>query len=226
MSYSGKLELKMEAQKLRSQGLSIKNIENKLGVSRSSVSIWVRKVKLSKEQINKLYADKKTGSLRGNYIASRNKIEKTKGLIEKSISDGRKEVGKLSLRDKFIAGIALYFAEGTKSSGNVSFSNSDPRAISFMADWFRKMCKVPEDKFRCYLYIHDDLDEQKAKKFWSNLIGVPLEQFKKSYIVKNNTGRLRKVKHIYGVLNLTISDANLSRKIAGWMLALLENNFK
>ncbi len=224
MSYSGKLELKLKARKLRSNGLSIKNIEKKLGVSRSSVSLWVRDVRLTKKQIKKLYADKKTGSLKGNYIASQNKIKRTKKLVEKSTIEGKKEIGKLSFRDKFITGVAMYFAEGTKSSGNVSFSNSDPRSVKFMADWFRTICKVPEEKFRCYLYIHDDLDEKKAKEYWSHLIRVPLEQFRKSYIVKNNTKRLRKVRHIYGVLKLTVSDANLSRKIAGWITALLENN--
>ena len=225
MSYAGKLELKLKARKLRNSGLSIKDIEKKLKVSRSSVSLWVRDVVLTQKQINKLYANKITGSLRGSYIASRNNIKRTKELIKKSIEEGEEEVGNLSSRDKFIAGVAMYFAEGTKSSSNVSFSNSDPRSISFMADWFRRICKVPEEKFRCYLYIHDDLDERRAKKYWSDLINIPLEQFRKSYIVKNNTKRLRKVKHIYGILRLTVSDANLSRKIAGWIVALLKNNF-
>jgi len=221
MSYSGKLELKSKARELRSAGLSIKGIEKKLNVSRSSVSLWVRDVVLSKKQIEKLYASKNTGRLKGSYIASKNKIERTKELVEEANANGKKEMGRLSSRDKFIAGVAMYFAEGTKSTSNVSFSNSDPRSISFMADWFRKVCRVPEEKFRCYLYIHDNLNERKAKEYWSILTGVPLEKFRKSYIVKNNTKRLRKVKHIYGVLKLTVSDANLSRKIAGWITALL-----
>ena len=55
MSYSGKLDLKLKAQDLRSKGLSVKDIEKKLGISRSSASIWVRDISLTKEQINKLY---------------------------------------------------------------------------------------------------------------------------------------------------------------------------
>src|ERR1035437_3910660 len=120
MSYSGKLELKLKARKLRREGLSIKNIERKLGVSRSSVSLWVRDVVLSASQIKKLYADKITGSLKGNYIASKNKIERTRKLVEKATKEGEKEIGNLSSRDVFIAGVAMYFAEGTKSSTNVS----------------------------------------------------------------------------------------------------------
>ena len=223
MSYSGKLELKLKARELRSDGLSIKDIEKRLKVSRSSVSLWVRDVELSKKQIKKLYANKKTGSLRGCYIASINKIKKRRELVEKSIENGKKEIGSLSRRDQFIAGVALYFAEGTKTSNNVSFSNSDPRSVKFMTNWFRRVCKVPEKKFRCNLYIHDDLNEKQTKKYWSSLIKIPLEQFRKSYIVKNNTNRLRKVKHIYGIFRITVSDANLNRKIMGWISGLFKN---
>lgn len=223
MSYAGKLELKLRAQKLRARGLSIKEIEKKLKVSRSSVSLWVRNIKLTKKQIKRLYVNKKTGSLKGSYIAAMNKIRRKKELTKTMIKSGEKEVGNISNRDKFVAGIAMYFAEGTKNSNNVSFSNSDPRAIKFMADWFRKICKVQNEKIRCDLYIHDNLDEIKAKEYWSNLIRVPLEQFRKSYIVKNNTNRLRKVKHIYGVFRITVSDANLNRKIMGWVSGLFKN---
>ena len=59
MSYAGKLELKLEAQKLRNNGLSVKEIQNKLGVSRSSVSLWIRGIKLTKEQLERLYLNKK-----------------------------------------------------------------------------------------------------------------------------------------------------------------------
>jgi hypothetical protein len=139
------------------------------------------------------------------------------------MESGEKEVGYIFNRDKFIAGVAMYFAEGTKNSGNVSFSNTDPRSIKFMVNWFCKICMVPKAKIRCDLYIHNDLDEALAKRYWSNLIGIPLEQFRKSYIVKNNTSRLRKTKHIYGVFRITVSDANLNRKIMGWISGLFKN---
>lgn len=217
MGYAGKLDLKLKARSLRKEGFSIKHIEKKLKVSRSSVSLWVRDVKLTKKQLEKLYQNKKTGALRGCIIAAMNKIKKKDESIKKLMQEGKKEVGRLSKRDKFIIGISLYFAEGEKTNDNVGFSNTDPLAIKFMTNWFRKCCKVSEEKFRCYLYIHDNLDERKAKRFWSKLTGIPLCQFRRSYIVKNNPNRLRKVKHIYGVLRVSISDVNLHRKIMGWI---------
>lgn len=217
MGNAGKLELKLKARQLRKKGMSVGEIQKRLKVSRSSVSLWVRGIQLSKKQLEKLYLNKKTGGLRGSIIAAMNKIRAREELTRRLMQEGAKEIGKLSRRDKFITGVAMYFAEGDKGDKNVGFSNSDPSAIKFMADWFRSVCKVPKKKFRANIYLHDNLDEQKAKIFWVKVTKIPLDQFGKSYIVKNNPHRLRKVKHIYGVLRITVSDVNLQRKIMGWI---------
>jgi predicted transcriptional regulator len=223
MGYAGKLDLKEKAQKLRKQGFSVKQIEKKLGVSRSAVSLWVRDIVLTEKQLTKLYGNRKTGALKGSIIAAVKKIEKRRALVEKFRKEGKKEVANLSKRDKFIAGIALYFAEGSKADSSVSFSNSDPRAIKFIVDWIRLYCIVPREKFRVSLYLHDNLDEAKAKEFWSEVTRIPLAQFRKTYIVKNNPKRLRKTKHIYGVCRITVSDVNLHRKVMGWVEGLFAN---
>jgi transcriptional regulator with XRE-family HTH domain len=222
MSYAGKLNLKLEAQRLRKNGLSIKEIEKRLNVSRSSISLWVRDVKLTEEQLNKLYSNKKTGQLKGCIIAAKNKIKAREELTKRLLREGLNEIGPLSERDKFITGVAMYFAEGSKGDKNVSFSNSDPLSIKFMFDWLRLFCKVPENKFRMNLYLHDNLNEKKAKKFWSELITIPLDQFGKSYIVKNNPSRFRKTKHIYGIARITVSNTNLHRRIMGWIAGLFQ----
>ena len=91
-----------------------------------------------------------------------------------------------------------------------------------MMGWLRFYCAVPENKFRMSLYLHDNLDEKKAKQFWADLTKIPLAQFGKSYIVKNKPDRLRKTKHIYGVARITASNANLHRKIMGWIAGLFQ----
>ena len=222
MGYSGKLKLKQEAIKLRENGFSVKTIQRKLQVSMSSVSLWVRDVKLTQEQIRKLYLNKRTGALRGCIVAAMNKTKKREESTIRLVEEGKKEVGNVSRRDRFIAGVLMYFSEGSKTGHSVVFSNSDYRAIEFMASWFREFCNVPEEKFRCYLYIHDNLDEANAKKFWSRIMNLPLTQFRKSYIVKNNPKRIRKAKNINGVLRISISDVNLHRKIMGWIEGIFD----
>ncbi len=217
----GKLDLKIKARELRKRGLSIKEIKKKLNVSLSSVSIWVRDIKLNKDQLKKLYLNKKTGNLRGSIIAAQNKIKKREKITKELNEQGKKEVSKLSKRDRFIAGIAIYSGEGGKTDRDISFVNTDPQMVKFMMSWFKEFCNVPTEKFRGSLYIHDDLNEKKAKVFWSRLTKISLSQFTKSYIVKNNKNRLRKKKHSYGVFRIKITDALLHRKIIGWVDGLL-----
>ena len=223
MGYAGKLKEKFKARKLRSKGWSVKSIEKELGVARSSVSIWVRDIKLTKKQLEVLYLNKKTGQLRGSIIAAMNKQKKRKETVEKLKKQGVREIGKLTRRDRFIAGIAMYFAEGAKTDQGLSFSNSDPIAISFMMKWLREFCHIPEEKFRGRIYLHDNLNEKRAKKFWSGLISIPLEQFTKSYIVKNDSNRFRKTKNQHGVFSIVISDVNMLRRIMGWISGVLDN---
>ncbi|XOB40352.1 MAG: helix-turn-helix domain-containing protein [Candidatus Nealsonbacteria bacterium] len=221
MGYAGKLKLKLKAKELRKKGLSVKTIQKRLGVSRSSVSLWVRDIQLTRKQLERLYLNKKTGALRGSIIAAMNATKRRRELTRKLIAQGKKEIGNISKRDRFIAGIALYLGEGSKTDGDVSFSNSNPEAMKFMVSWFRAFCKAPEKRLRGSLYIHSNLDEKKSKRFWSEITEIPLSQFTKSYIVKNNPHRLRKTKHIYGVFRVKISDVNLHRKIMGWIKGVI-----
>jgi hypothetical protein len=46
---------------------------------------------------------------------------------------------------------------------------------------------------------------------------IHLNQFTKTYIAKNNQKRLRNTKHENGIFGIKISDANLHRKIIGWV---------
>ena len=215
MGYAGKVHLQLRAQELRKRGLSIKQIERELGISRSSASIWTREVVLTPEQFQQLYVNKKTGNLRGSMVAALKKRELTKRLVNRALLDARRLIGKISARDRFLTGISLYFGEGDKSGRNVAFTNSDPRAVRFMVDWFREFCSVSEDRFRCNLYLHDNLDERAAKKYWSKITRIAIDNFRKSYIIKNNPHRLRKTKHINGIIRITVSDAAMYRKIIG-----------
>lgn len=76
MGYFGKVELQLQAVKLRKKGLSIRDIEKTLHISRASASTWTKGVELTKKQIDTLYKGKISGGLKGSFIASQNKINK------------------------------------------------------------------------------------------------------------------------------------------------------
>ena len=223
MGYAGKLEEKRLAIKLRRKGLSYSEIQKKVPVSKDTLSRWCRDVILTLEQMERLRQKSLKGAEKGRIIGAkrqqRDRIRRTKRLLK----EGKKEVGLLSVRDRFVAGIALYLGDGVKSDREVGFSNSNPRIIRFMMRWFREFCQIPKEKFRGAIWIHENLDELKARKYWSKITQIPLSQFQKSYIAKNKTKsrKIRKQLHKYGVFAIRVSSAEIQRKILGWIAGIL-----
>lgn len=224
MGYTGYLDKKTEAQKLRKQGLSYSEIQQKIDIPKSTLSGWCRDVALTEKQALRLFKNKLKGSARGRIIGAKRQQLKRIAQITEMLRKGKNDVGLLSERDAFITGIALYAAEGTKNDKTCCFSNSDPLLIRFMAKWFRKYTGVSEKKLRGAVWIHDNLNAQKAERFWSKIAKIPLSQFHKTYVVKNkvDSRKVRKNLHNYGVFSIRFSDAKIHRLIMGWIAGILE----
>ncbi len=224
MGYYGRIEVKLKARKMRSKGKSYIEIMQRLHLPKATVSDWCKDVPLTKDQIRKLYESKKDGALKGSIIAARNKQRERLLVTEKLYKQGQSEIGKLSNRDQFMIGVALYAAEGTKVDKVCCFSNSDPLLVRFMVRWFCKFGKVPINKFHGALWLHEQRDELKSKQFWSRLTRIPLGNFYKSYIAENkkHSRKIRKKVHEYGVFSFYISDVTLLRKIMGWIGGIVQ----
>lgn len=76
MSYIGKIEEKLLAQKFRYEGKSYNEIVRLLNVSKSTVSRWCHTIELKPEQIELLSKNKKTGGWKGSIINA--KIQRQK----------------------------------------------------------------------------------------------------------------------------------------------------
>lgn len=224
MGYFGRIEDKFKAQELRRQGLSYREILQTISVSKDTISKWCRDIELTQKQKLRLLENKKFGQRKGSLVAADNKRRARIARTEKIKEKARKTLGKLSNRDKFITGIALYAAEGNKGDGKAGFSNADPKLIKFMMDWFLTFAKVPMEKMRGAIWLHEGLSDKDSKNFWSNLIGLPVDQFNKTYVakVKNHSRKIRKNIHQYGVIQIRFSDSAIHRKIMGWISAAFD----
>jgi len=224
MGYFGKIEEKRLAQKLRKQGLSYQEILKQVTVSKSTLSLWCRDVLLSPKYYERLQQKKRVGARKGSLIGAKKQQQRRINLTKQLHRQGYKEVGKLSSRERFLAGVALYLGDGYKNDKSVGFSNANPQIIKHIMSWLRDSCHVDEKKFRGRVWVHDTSDKELAVEFWSKITDIPVERFHKSYIVKNKTNskKVRKNIHQYGVFTITVGDSTLQRKILGWMAGLLE----
>lgn len=215
-----KLKEKTKAIKLRKMGKSYGEILKQVDVSKGTLSVWLRDIKLTPKQKERLYKTlRRKNAYKGAKAQQEKRIKRTRQIIAKS----KKEIVGFSKNLLFLAGLMLQWAEGDKSDEKerVKFSNSDPAMIKFMMRWFRKICKVPEEKFRVALHIHTLHCRKDIENYWSKITGIPLSQFHKT-LIKPTSLKHRKNKLYNGTCNIVICNKDLFRRIKGWKLGFLE----
>lgn len=115
-----------------------------------------------------------------------------------------------------IAGIMLYWAEGTLKGNTVDFSNSNPEIIKIFLKFLREICGVKEERLRIYLYTYSYQDIEKIKLYWHKITKIKLSQFTKPYIRKGNLN-LSKRKLPHGLLHVRYNDKRLLGLIKSWI---------
>jgi len=212
MGYRGKLAERQQARQLRRAGLPLAEIAGRLGVSKSSVSLWVRDVAFEPVP--------RAGPVRGRRREPNALQRRRQAEIDRLVQEGRARIGRLSEREFLVAGVALYAGEGSKRDGRVRFVNSDPRMVAFFCSWLRHFYEVDESRLRLVLYLHQGLDLSAAMAYWSTLTGIPESQFTKPYRAVPDPS-IRHAKHVHGCVTVGYSCSATHRSIMGLVGALL-----
>lgn len=214
------------ARGLRKNGLSIKEIAGKLRVSKSSASRWCSDILLTEEQTQKLHEKMVRGSYKGRMIGARMQKERKKKRIEECLLKARSDIFELTEKELLVAGLSLYWGEGSKSYSGVRFHNSDPAAIQFAMKWFKKSLKIEDDRFLMYVNINEIHKKRLGDvlKYWSEITKIPLGQFRKPILIKaKNKKFYENFSDHYGTLSIRIAKSGyLLYQILGWIKALKE----
>jgi len=211
MGYRGKVVERRQARQLRRTGLPLAEIAARVGVSKSSVSLWVRDVEFDTPAAR---------AVRGRRRDPNALQRRKQGEIERLLEEGRVRIGELSEREFLVAGTALYAGEGAKRDGAVKFANSDPRMVAFYCARLRRFFEIDEMRLRLRLYLHQGLDLDASIAFWSTLTGIPPAQFHKPYRATPDPS-IRHTKHVHGCVSVDYSCSSTHRTIMGLVRALL-----
>jgi hypothetical protein len=215
--------LRTEAEKLRDQGYSYNMIKEALGVPVSTMSYWFRDRPFTpnKKVLQRIkYGPIKSGAKRHNQKVK--EIERLKKI-------GIQEVGRLSDRDLWMLGIGLYIGEGAKTIESIRIINSDPAVIVVGIKWLKEACHLSDENITVRLHIYPDNDEQEAIKFWHEVTGIPLKNFRKTSVdIRENKIASNRKKLPYGTAHVSVvsnGDAAkgvvLFRRINGWIHGVL-----
>ncbi|MFA5791763.1 MAG: helix-turn-helix domain-containing protein [Candidatus Paceibacterota bacterium] len=171
---------KQKAIAMRKEGMSYSQIKEKLRVSKSTLSGWLYNMPLSEKRIRELRAD---SPVRIERYRNTMRVKKEARLKEvyRKIS---KDIGGFSKRDLFIAGLFLYWGEGTKAqNSSVILTNTNPAMLKFFIQWLG-LFGIKRKNLKVKLHLYSDMNIKQSLDFWSKELRIPISQFRKPYVKK------------------------------------------
>jgi len=167
---------------MRMNGKSYNEIAKELGICKSSLSYWLRDLKLSKEAQDIL-------GRKSNYpkekFAEYNRLKSKKVALENSQirENACNKIDFVSDKELLLIGAALYWGEGYKNNQSkrknyhISFVNSDPEMAKIFLKFVKNILNVPEDKIRPRIQLHHNVSRDGALDYWSKITAISKDRF-------------------------------------------------
>lgn len=207
-------QLKSKAINLRKQGKSIRDIEKILGIPRSTLSGWLKNIKLNISQYKVLENKNKEALIKARKKAvvwhnqqKSNRLKYAENEADTVLSKikNTQEIIELSLA-------LLYLGEGSKKSPTTSIGNSDPLILKFFLNIILKVYKINIQKIRFDLHIRADQNPTIIKSYWSKELKAPLDRFRTISIDKRTVGR-SSYSNYKGVCVINCGNVAVQRKL-------------
>ncbi|MEV5801052.1 hypothetical protein [Streptomyces collinus] len=214
---NAKDDLREKARELRLQGWTYDRIQAALGCSKSSISLWVRDLPKPEPR----YTPEEQQALMREGLARCRAAEHDKR--RKSRITALQDIGELTDRELFMAGVALYWAEGAKSKSydrreRAIFVNSDAGVIRTYLAWL-DLLDVDRERLSFRVLIHESAEVAAAHRFWAEVADVDESVFAKPTLKKHNPKTVRKNTgdDYHGCLVVSVArSAHLYNRIEGW----------
>ena len=219
---NAKDDLREKARELRLQGWTYDRIQVELGCSKSSISLWVRDLPKPERRDPTEQAKLAARKRWEHELAVRDEER------QRTKAAAASEIGTLTARELFLAGVALYWAEGTKDKPyarreRVTFVNSDPDVIRLFLAWLA-LLGVERERIRYHVMIHESADVEAAESYWADLVQAGGGAFGKTTLKRHNPKTVRKNtgNGYRGCLVLTVrQSSDLYRRIEGWWYGIV-----
>jgi hypothetical protein len=227
---------RLQAQDLRILGMSYSEIQAKLGISKSTLSIWLRDVKLSGDARLRLEGRARQGVLNG--LVKRNKeqtsraYERAKAIRQAACRDVHVQLRK----NLFLIGVTLYWAEGYKrlrvingverTGHAISFVNADPDAIRIFLRFLIEELHVDRSDILINMRLYKSIDEDNAKKYWKKVTTLTDKNFRSrtTYLVSSASKGIRPANRLpYGTLQVEVYDTEKFHRLLGWIEGVKKN---
>ncbi|MFA5349604.1 MAG: helix-turn-helix domain-containing protein, partial [Candidatus Paceibacterota bacterium] len=143
---------------LRKQGFSYGMIKQIIGVSKSTLSGWLKNYPLSEKRIELLRSHNQQQVERCRETKRRKKEDR----LQTTYRNQKRRLLPLTAREFYLCGLFLYWGEGAKThESTLSISNSDPAIVNFFIKWVTVALKMPREKIKIDLHLYKDMNIEK-----------------------------------------------------------------
>ena len=203
---------------LRRLGWTYGEIMEVLPVGKGTLAGWCKEIRLTSEQIEAIKARRPPGVRTGIPVDTQRKRRLEIGDI---CDKARSEAAQLLKEPLWVAGTVLYWAEGAKTTNDLSLVNTDPIALRLFITWVRRyLC--PEAGFVLSLHLHEGNDEPAAFAYWRRAVGLEAARFTKTFIKPRGTGH-RKNLLPHGVCRVRVRrSSDHWNRVMAWIEAIRE----
>lgn len=208
MAYSDKRD---EARRLRQQGFSVRDITKLLGVSKGSVSLWVKDIELSEEQRRHLKS-------RQRQVGSNNQGSKTNEVTYRERRRQYQEVGRARAREGsklHLIGCMLYWAEGAKKRNTLYFANSDANMLLIYLRFLKEELNVITEAIKIQIHCHatDEMEVKRIENYWLALLQLPPSALHKTQVKMGSVTHHNVLPN--GVCGLRVNSTELTMHVFG-----------
>lgn len=211
---------KQEAIKLRFEEKSYNEISRLLNIPKSTLHCWLKDDFKSKE-IRNLLQKRNVATKEHIHLMNTARLAKLEKLRNDFRIQAVSEFSLLKNNPLFLSAINLYWGEGDKILKNsiVRLINTDYRIVKIFKKFLVEVCNVPEEKIKLCLFIYPDLQDDKCKSFWSEMIGIPLNQFGKTQTI---IGKNKARRTLNGICSVQVYSRGLKEKVIKWIDLIAE----
>ncbi|HYV33961.1 MAG TPA: hypothetical protein VE973_03895 [Candidatus Limnocylindria bacterium] len=207
--------LKSKAIAYRKKGYSLRMVEEKLGIRRSTLSGWFKEVSLTTKQQAKLLKNWKfaLGKARIKAVQWHNTQKQMR--LQQARDSALTTLESLDTKQKNLLELALamlYLGEGFKSRPQTGIGSSNALILKFFIKALKSVYNLGTEKIKCELHLRADQKPLLIKKYWSKELNIPLENFT-SVSIDVRTKGSKTYDHYKGVCVLQCSNAAIQRRL-------------
>lgn len=177
-------DLRNRAVELRKRGLSYSEIRDRVPVSKSTLSLWLRSIDLTDAQRVRLAEVSRRAGLAGAAKRRARRLALRRSIYESSSS----EIHEIKPHELWLMGTVLYWAEGAKEKENrpgsgMEFTNSDPMLARLFLRWILEILGIEPARIVFAIFLHDTHRKAsgEVQEYWAGQTGFPVESFRRVY---------------------------------------------